>query len=71
MQLNKSKYVGVKAAAQLLGVSTHTIYQYTHQRLIPFYKFNNGKLKFKEDELLHMIEKFKVEPSGQGGIQNG
>jgi excisionase family DNA binding protein len=45
----------------ILGVSIHTIYQWTCNRQVPFIKI--GKLiRFPEDKILAWLEDKKVEP---------
>jgi len=53
------KWMGVKETAEYLGVEPSTIYHYTHNRKIPFYRLG-GKLRFKVKDLDEFIEKHRV-----------
>lgn len=53
------KVIGTERAAELLGVSLSSIYQWTYRNAIPFYK-NGNKLYFFEDELLQWVANGKM-----------
>lgn len=54
--MTESNFVTLERAAQILGLSTGTMYQYTHRRIIPFYKPNGRMIYFKVTELMEFIE---------------
>lgn len=41
----------VDDVAQILGTTKNNIYRMTHERTIPFYKPQNGKIYFKRTEI--------------------
>jgi len=53
------KLLTVEQLSELIQVSPKTIYQWTHIRFIPFYKFPKG-IRFSEDQILHWLEKRKI-----------
>ncbi|MCF7912274.1 MAG: helix-turn-helix domain-containing protein [Candidatus Cloacimonetes bacterium] len=53
---NQSNFVTLERAAEILGLSPGTMYQYTHRRIIPFYKPNGRMIYFKVSELMEFIE---------------
>lgn len=53
------KMLGIKEAAEELGVSIHTLYTWVYQKKIPYIKL--GKLvKFRPTALERFIEKHEV-----------
>jgi len=62
------KFINIKKASEILGVSPGTIYYWKFKHLIPCYKFptgSKGKLVFKESEILDFINRGKIEPNGE------
>jgi excisionase family DNA binding protein len=56
-----SKFIDSVGAASMLNVSQRYLYELVRQRKIPFYK-PYGKLIFKQDELLEIVNSSKVQP---------
>lgn len=57
---NEDGFIGVKEAAQLIGMSVDYIYKLTMGKKIPHYKI--GKvLKFRRAEILEFMGKMRVE----------
>jgi len=48
-----------KQVANLLGVSTATVYRLVQQRLIPFYRIR-GSLRFSSDDIHHYLAQQRV-----------
>lgn len=54
----KERILFLHDAARYLGLSPNTMYTYTHQNRIPFYK-RGKKLYFKEEDLKNWLEQGK------------
>jgi len=54
--MTESNFVTLEEAARMLGLATGTMYQYTHRKVIPFYKPHGRKIYFKYSELMDFIE---------------
>ena len=50
-------FVTLEEAAQILGLTTGTMYQYTFNKTIPYYKPNGRKVYFKVKDLKDFMEK--------------
>jgi len=50
-------FVTLEQAAQILGLSKGTLYQYTFNKTIPYYKPNGRKVYFKVKDLINFMEK--------------
>lgn len=48
-------FLPFKEAAEYLGVRENTLYQYTHKKVIQFYKLRGRKLYFKREDLNDFI----------------
>tara|TARA_R110000744_G_scaffold379451_2_gene497655 strand:- start:1698 stop:1949 length:252 start_codon:yes stop_codon:yes gene_type:complete len=59
--LVKSNTIDSVIAASILNVSQRYLYELVRQRKIPFYK-PYGKLIFKQDEILEIVNSSKVQP---------
>jgi excisionase family DNA binding protein len=56
------QWLNVSEAADLIGVTKHTIYAYVSQRRVPFYKIPGSQmLKFRVSDLNAWLESGKVE----------
>lgn len=53
-------FLNIEEASDFLKVKKSTLYQKTHLKTIPFYK-TGKKVLFKKSDLVHYIEKTKVE----------
>ncbi len=60
----ESKWMNVAQAAEYLGISKGTLYQYTHRKEITHYKFGN-KVAFKITDLDNFMESKKIETVDQ------
>jgi len=57
--MSKTGLVGIKEAAEILGVRPNTLYSWIHLRKILHYKV--GRLvKFRKNDLLKLIAKNKI-----------
>ena len=54
---SQEDFVTLQEAAQILGLSKGTIYQYTHYKTIPYYKPNGRKIYFKIKDLIDFMER--------------
>jgi len=54
---NSESFVTLEEAAKILGLSTGTMYLYTHRKTIPYYKPNGRKVYFKVKDLMAFMEK--------------
>jgi len=54
---NSESFVTLEEAAKILGLSTGTLYQYTHRKTITYYKPNGRKVYFKIKDLMAFMEK--------------
>lgn len=61
------KYLSITQAAQLLGLSTSTLYKKTSARSIPFFKLG-GRVLFNEEILERWIRSHAVQPIGYTDI---
>ena len=50
-------FVTLEQAAQILGLSKGTMYQYTFNKTISYYKPNGRKVYFKVKDLINFMEK--------------
>ena len=48
-------FLSLEEAAEYLGVSKATLYQYTHKRVLNFYKVRGKKIYFPREELDQFI----------------
>jgi len=49
----KESFIDIEKAAEVTGLSVHTLRKYAHQRRVPFYQTQPGApLQFKEPELV-------------------
>ena len=56
-----SELLKVPEAAELLGVSVHTVYAMVHRRALPHYKPTGKLLYFDRDELFQWVQNARVE----------
>ena len=56
-----SELIKVPEAADLLGVSVHTVYSMVHRRVLPHYKPTGKLLYFDRDELFQWVQNARVE----------
>lgn len=62
------KLIGIKEAAEFLGVRPGTVYYWKFKGIVPCYKFptgTKGKVAFKKSELADFINKGKQEANGE------
>lgn len=57
------RFLSINEAAQLLGLSTSTLYKKTSARSIPFFKIG-GRVLFEEEMLEQWIRNHAVQPIG-------
>lgn len=57
------RFLSINEAAQLLGLSTSTLYKKTSARSIPFFKLG-GRVLFEEETLERWIRGHAVQPIG-------
>ena len=62
------KYLSISQAAQLMGLSTSTVYKKTSARSIPFFKLG-GKVLFDAEILDRWIRTHAVEPIGVATVR--
>ena len=48
-------FLSIDEAAEYLGISKNTLYGYTHQNVLPFYKLQGRRVYFKVDDLNDFI----------------
>ena len=53
-------FITFDAACEYLGITSGQIYQYTHRKILPFYKPFGKKLYFKKSELNAVIGSVRV-----------
>ena len=65
-------FLTLDEASQYLGISKNTIYRYTSQGALIFYKLRNRKLYFKIDDLDEFVlnEKNKITKKESGSVDN-
>jgi excisionase family DNA binding protein len=61
----KKQFLTLNEAADYLGVSKSTIYQYTHQKIIPYYKPAGRLIYFKIDDLNNFLGSIKIKSQEQ------
>ena len=55
-------FITFEAACSYLGVTSGQMYQYTHKKLISYYKPFGKKLYFKKSEINELINASRVAP---------
>lgn len=50
-EIKMKPFMDMDEACEYLSISKHTMYKYTHKKIIPFYRLNGRKLYFKREEL--------------------
>lgn len=60
-------FINIDEASQYLGISKNTIYGYTSNKIIPFYKLQGRRLYFKIEDLNNFIlnQKNKIKSSSE------
>lgn len=53
-------FITFDAACEYLGITSGQMYQYTHRKILPFYKPFGKKLYFKKSELNAVIGSVRV-----------
>lgn len=53
-------FITFDAACEYLGITSGQMYQYTHRKMLPFYKPFGKKLYFKKSELNAVIGSVRV-----------
>ena len=56
----KCRYLNIREAGEYLGFSVHTLYSWTSQRVIPFYK-RGGRVRFDKAELDKWMQEGRYE----------
>jgi len=51
------EFVTLEQAGEILGLSKGTLYQYTFNKTIPYYKPNGRKVYFKVKDLINFMER--------------
>lgn len=73
----KAPFISLAEASEYLGLSKATLYSYTHNRVLPFYKLRGRKLYFKREDLDSFImndknlvkSKFQIESEALRNIR--
>lgn len=58
-------FITFEAACEYLGVTSGQLYQYTHKKLLPFYKPFGKRLYFKKSELNAIINSVRIAPQSE------
>lgn len=62
---SNQKYLSLEEASEYLGLTKATLYRYTHERVIPFYKPGGRKIYFKSTDLDEYVENGRVKSNSE------
>ena len=63
-------FITFDAACEYLGITSGQMYQYTHRKILPFYKPFGKKLYFKKSELNAVIGSVRVATNAEVAEQS-